>query len=144
MLKKSPGDLEEFLRWIQAAPATSRRRAAVVIDEEADEASLHYKQKKAPSGGWAPVVSETERTAINKGIVRILAKLEQSTYVGYTATPFANCFADAADPDGFFPHAIQVLDPPAGYFGAAHVFDSLYTRSCCRSQAERHSHAIDC
>ena len=95
-----------------------------MIDEEADEASLNYKQKKDAGGGWAPVAADDERTAINRGILRILAKLEQSTYVGYTATPFANCVADASD--SFFPHAIQVLDPPAVYFGAAHVFDSLY------------------
>jgi hypothetical protein len=126
VLKKIPGELEAFVKTLKAAPRTERLRAALVIDEEADEASLHYKQKRALGGGWAPVTSDTERTAINRAIVEILHKLERSTYVGYTATPFANCFADAGDPDGFFPHAIQVLDPPAGYFGATQVFDSLY------------------
>lgn len=126
VLKKTPGDLDAFLKTLKTSQRADRLRPALVIDEEADEASLHYKQKKALGGGWAPIVSDSERSAINRLMVQVVRTLERSTYVGYTATPFANCFADAADPDGFFPHAIQVLDPPSGYFGAAHTFDMLY------------------
>jgi hypothetical protein len=98
----------------------------MVIDEEADDASLNIKQKAQRGVGWILPGTEAERSRINRLISQILAQLEAGVYVGYTATPFANCFADAGDPDGFFPHAIQVLQAPSGYFGADRVFDELY------------------
>jgi hypothetical protein len=126
VLKKTPGDLEAFDRALRSATAGFRRMAAIVIDEEADDASLNYRAPQRPGGGWGRVTSPQERSRINALIASILKRLERSTYLGYTATPFANCFADANDPDGFFPHAIQVLDTPDGYFGASRVFDPLY------------------
>ena len=72
------------------------------------------------------IEGDADRSTVNRLISTILRKLEASVYVGYTATPFANCFADRDDPDGFFPHAIQVLQTPSGYFGANRVFDALY------------------
>jgi hypothetical protein len=125
VLKKLPGDLETFNQALKAASAKFRRLPALVIDEEADDASLNYKQKAATGGGWAPPRDE-ERSTVNREISNMLGMLEAGIYVGYTATPFANCFADANDPKGFFPHAIQVLKTPAGYFGANRVFDALY------------------
>ena len=126
VLKKTPGDLETFIAALLAAPAEFRQVPAIVIDEEADDASLNYRAKKAPNGGWAPVVSEEERSAVNRLISELVGMLDRGVYVGYTATPFASCFADADDEAGFFPNAIQVLNTPRGYFGAAHVFDDLY------------------
>ncbi len=125
VLKKTPGDLETFKDALAAASTKFRRLPALVIDEEADDASLNYKQKAAPGGGW-DLPNEEERSKVNKRISEILQLLEAAVYVGYTATPFANCFADADDPRGFFPHAIQVLQTPSGYFGANRVFDGLY------------------
>lgn len=125
VLKKTPGDLETFRDALAAASIRFRRLPALVIDEEADDASLNYKQRAAPGGGW-DLPNEEERSKVNKRISEILALLEAAVYVGYTATPFANCFADADDPKGFFPHAIQVLQTPGGYFGANRVFDALY------------------
>lgn len=125
VLKKTPGDLETFRDAIRAASRKFRCLPSLVIDEEADDASLNYKQKALPEGGWA-LPNEAERSTANRLISEILDLLEAGVYVGYTATPFANCFADADDPKGFFPHAIQVLQAPSGYFGANRVFDSLY------------------
>lgn len=126
VLKKTPGDLSTFISALAAAPADFRRLPVIVIDEEADDASLNYRAKKAPNGGWAPVVSDQERSAVNALISELVGTFERGVYVGYTATPFASCFADADDAAGFFPHAIQVLSTPRGYFGAAHVFDELF------------------
>jgi Z1 domain len=130
VLKKTPGDLQTFIDALAAASPKFRRLPALVIDEEADDASLNYKQKGAAGGGWAPPRDE-DRSKVNLSISQMLGQLEAGIYVGYTATPFANCFADANDPRGFFPHAIQVLKTPTGYFGANRVFDVLYDGPEC-------------
>lgn len=130
VLKKTTGDLQTFIDALTAAGIKFCRLPALVIDEEADDASLNYKQKGAAGGGWAPPRDE-DRSQVNLLISQMLAKLEAGVYVGYTATPFANCFADANDPKGFFPHAIQVLKTPSGYFGANRVFDVLYDGPEC-------------
>jgi hypothetical protein len=126
VLKKTGGDLEAFKAALSASPAALRRAPALIIDEEADDASLNYKAPKSGTGGWGRVSAREDRSAINGMIADLLDLLEAGVYVGYTATPFANCFADPDDGRGFYPHAIQVLQTPDGYFGATRVFDPLY------------------
>jgi Z1 domain len=88
----------------------------LLIDDEADNASINTsKDPKAT-------------TAINAVIREILALFERRSYVGYTATPFANIFIDPDSndemlKDDLFPkHFIKALDPPNTYVGASRVF----------------------
>src|SRR5207248_2623505 len=73
---------------------------------------------------------ETSPTVINGLIRQLLNSFEQSAYVGYTATPFANIliFKDAASPtygEDLFPRSFIVrLPAPSNYFGPLKVFGS--------------------
>jgi hypothetical protein len=89
----------------------------LLIDDEADNASVNT--AKDPK----------KTTAINKAIREILALFQRTSYVGYTATPFANIFIDPDTEDemlkdDLFPrHFIKALDPPSNYVGASRVFN---------------------
>ena len=84
----------------------------LIIDDEADQASIN-------TGAMG---TEEDRTRINAMIVK-LTKFERTTYVAYTATPFANLLAPNVDgthgslyPKSFI---ISLPEPLAqsGYFG---------------------------
>ncbi|MBK7081396.1 MAG: hypothetical protein IPH55_11775 [Betaproteobacteria bacterium] len=59
----------------------------LLIDDEADNASINTNSP------------DSDPTRINEGIRSILALFERSTYVGVTATPFANIFIDPEKED---------------------------------------------
>ena len=88
----------------------------LLIDDEADNASINTRYDKG------------EITAINNGVRAILNKFNQRSYVGYTATPFANIFIDIDDEDellkdDLFPRDfIKSLDPPSNYIGPNRIF----------------------
>ena len=97
----------------------------LVIDDEADQASINIKAKPNRREGEDEKVS-----VINRRIREILAAFEKSAYVGYTATPFANIFinpeAQKQHPDledDIFPRSfILNVHPPETYCGPARVF----------------------
>ena len=90
----------------------------LLVDDEADNASINT------SG------NEDQATAINRAIRQILGLFKRSSYIGYTATPFANIFIDPDTEDemlkdDLFPrHFIKALDPPSNYVGASRIFDA--------------------
>lgn len=97
----------------------------LVIDDEADQASINTKSKPKRNE------DEDEKvTIINRRIREILAAFEKSAYVGYTATPFANIFinpeAQKQHPDledDIFPRSfILNVRPPETYCGPSRVF----------------------
>src|SRR5262249_50434194 len=95
----------------------------LLIDDEADNASVDT------NGSKRGVQSdEHDPTAINKLIRKFLYTFEQTAYVGYTATPFANIFInpdakhDEAGEDIFPPSFIVSLPAPSNYVGPARVF----------------------
>ncbi|SET21840.1 Z1 domain-containing protein [Geodermatophilus poikilotrophus] len=89
----------------------------LVIDDEADNASIDTNKEESGTP-----------TAINREIRRLLHAFDKSAYVGYTATPYANIYADPyEDHDDFgediFPRSfIESLQPPSNYFGPERVF----------------------
>ena len=89
----------------------------LVIDDEADNASIDTNKQEAG-----------DPTAINGAIRRLLHAFDKSAYVGYTATPYANIYADPYDDhvdfgEDIFPRSfIESLRPPSNYFGPERVF----------------------
>lgn len=82
----------------------------LVIDDEGDNASI------------SPDCDRAKATAINRAIVDLLDRPRVS-YVAYTATPFANCFVDAAHEENLFPRDfIVALPEPPDYFGSRRIF----------------------
>ena len=97
----------------------------LVIDDEADQASVNTKYKTDRSG---EISDESEVSKINELIRRILSLFSCRSYVGYTATPYANVFippqiSDDELKDDLFPKDFIVCLPkPAGYVGALEFF----------------------
>ncbi len=115
--KKNKAILENLLEWIDNQSVGKKSNyPLLLIDDEADYASVNT------------LSDPKQSTAINDVIRRILTKFSRSSYVGFTATPFANIFIDPDTEDemrgnDLFPrHFIKALDPPTNYVGAARVF----------------------
>ena len=100
----------------------------LLIDDEADNASVNTKE------------NPKESTEINKRIRDLLHTTKQATYIGYTATPFANIFidpdsTDAMEREDLFPSDfIKSLEPPTNYVGAKRLFsdDGDLFEACIR------------
>ena len=88
----------------------------LLIDDEADNASINTKNDKS------------NPTKTNDLIRQICTAFNNSTYVGFTATPFANVFIDPdtteqmTRADLFPEHFIYVLPTPSNYIGAKKIF----------------------
>ena len=88
----------------------------LLIDDEADNASVNTKK------------DETDPTKTNKLIRDVCCLFKNSTYIGFTATPYANVFIDPDSVDSMkqadlFPKDfIYVLTPPSNYIGANEIF----------------------
>lgn len=117
--KKNASVLSRLAAWLRAKNANHAGKIDVpllLIDDEADNASINTKLKPG------------QVTAINRGIRDILGLFTRSSYVGFTATPFANIFIDPASTsdmlgDDLFPRDfIHVLEPPDNYVGMNAIF----------------------
>lgn len=117
VMKKITSRLNAFLRTIDRTPPNILRSLKVLlIDDECDQASVNSAKE------------DYDITKINEAIRKIIRALPAISYVGYTATPFANVFIDP------FPHNREELDDlypedfitslprPKEYFGTRTVF----------------------
>ncbi|MER7336159.1 MULTISPECIES: Z1 domain-containing protein [unclassified Micromonospora] len=117
VIKKNASTLANLTQWLKTSLQGGRINSPLLlIDDEADNASINVSQD--------PNAAST----INAQIRELLAMFERSSYVGYTATPFANIFIDPESDDemlgqDLFPRDFIVsLDPPSNYLGARKVF----------------------
>ena len=115
--KKNKATLGRLAEWLRdQAHGGSIQEPLLLIDDEADNASINTAR------------DPNKITAINSGIREILSMFTRSSYIGYTATPFANIFInpnteDEMLKDDLFPRDfIKALDPPSNYVGASRVF----------------------
>lgn len=117
VLKKNKAILDNFNNWISRNHTTPINEPILIIDDEADNASINVRD------------SNENPTEINKQIRRIIAQFNQSTYVGFTATPFANIFispyeySDTLGDDLFPKDFIYSLNPPSNYVSANTLID---------------------
>lgn len=116
VIKKNTSTLKSVKTWLEKTYKNKNQNdAMLIIDDESDYASINTKNTEDP-------------TAINKGIRDILQLFYKSTYVAYTATPFANIFIDHEatnenqGKDLFPSDFIYVLDAPKNYFGVEKIF----------------------
>lgn len=123
VIKKNVSTLRSLYEWLsQVNVSTGAGKITdipmLLIDDEADNASVNTNRE------------DVDPTRINREIRRILSLFRKSSFVGYTATPFANIFIDPDDEDDefgkdLFPeHFIYCLDAPSNYFGADKLFRS--------------------
>lgn len=137
--KKNTGVLKNLILWLNDYLYENKDKIEIpflIVDDEADNASLNnygFKGKEYAS-------------TINGHIRALLALFKKKSYLGYTATPFANVLqdrndesevkwiiTDKKDKKGFdqvsnlFPvDFIELLFPPSNYIGAKHYFETRY------------------
>ena len=114
---KQKDRLNNLLNWIKRDTSNAKNMRVLIIDDEADQASINT--KKLDSG---------EQTTINKLVNDIVngPKGKQlcgaMNYICYTATPYANFLNDSSE-DGLYPNNfITTLTPPKSYFGPQEIF----------------------
>lgn len=105
VVKKNGAVLRRLVRWLDTPDSRKALRVArvLVIDDEADQASVATKR-------------------INPLIRKLISLPDRCTYIGYTATPFANVFIDPAQDDLYPKSFILNLPLPGGYFGPEMIF----------------------
>lgn len=108
--KKNKSRLERIEKWLASAKETTLQKCPIlVIDDEADQGGVN-------TGGFE------DRSTLNRLLVKLLDKPALS-YVGYTATPFANLFIDPSIPEDLYPRDFVVdLPRSAEYFGSERIF----------------------
>ena len=118
VVKKNSTVLKKLVGDVKKIPTPLDQIPTLIIDDEADQASVNTQNPKNFADG------RIERTAINEQISLLLATLPRSQYIGYTATPFANVFVDPDDSVNVFPSDFIVsLDRPDEYMGGADFHD---------------------
>ncbi len=97
----------------------------LIIDDEADQASINTKYKNGKNG---KISDDYDVSKINELIRRLLMLFKCKSYVGYTATPYANIFISTNVNDNelgedLFPKDFIIsLPKPKGYVGAMEFF----------------------
>lgn len=112
VIKKNASVLERLDNWLKAHETNGliTNKSLLIIDDEADNASINTNKK------------ELDPTKINKFICSIIDRFSKSSYVGYTATPFANIFIPQNDNDLFPRDFIINISAPSNYIGPEKVF----------------------
>lgn len=120
VIKKNSAVLKRLNKWLRTFNQNGTQKidhSLLVIDDEADNASVNT--KKDP---------EESPTAINGHIRDLVNMFAKSSYVGFTATPFANIFIDPysynemVEGDLFPKDYIYSLNAPSNYTGARNIF----------------------
>ncbi len=140
--KKNTGVLKNLLIWLSdylTENSDQHNIPLLIIDDEADNASLNNLGHKG----------REYASTINGHIRAILALFSRKTYLGYTATPFANVLQDRNEEaegqwvinykrngeivtrsfnqvNNLFPNDfIELLSPPSNYIGARQIFETM-------------------
>jgi hypothetical protein len=137
--KKNTSVLQNLILWLNEYLKENNDKhniPFIIIDDEADNASLNNLGHKG----------KEYANKINGHIRALLALFNKKTYIGYTATPFANVLQDINDVpdtkwkikdnknnielefdqvDNLFPHDfIELLKPPSNYLGPKNFFET--------------------
>ncbi len=137
--KKNSSVLKNLILWLDNYLNENKDKIEIpflIVDDEADNASLNNLGHKG----------REEASTINGHIRSLLALFKKKTYLGYTATPFANVLQDRNEKplskwiiddkgikkefeqeSSLFPRDfIELLFPPSNYIGAKHFFETRY------------------
>ena len=117
VLKKNKTALENLRDWLTGQQLGGARIdiPMLLVDDESDYASVNTRNDESP-------------TVINGLIRSILGTVSKSSYLAFTATPFANVFIDHRTTqellgDDLFPRDyIRTIDAPSNYVGSRSYF----------------------
>lgn len=115
VIKKNKKIIENLIAWLHSqgdGPDSGQLGLPMLLlDDEADYASINTKNP------------DESPTAVNAAIRDLMKVFARNTYVGFTATPFANVFIDPDQEEDLFPRDyIYSLESPSNYFGPEEMF----------------------
>ena len=119
VVKKNKRIMNNLIKWLSKSRDDTTGKIMLpmlLIDDEADNASVNTRSE------------DDSPAAINACIRKLLHEFYQASYLGITATPFANIFInpeteDEMIGDDLFPRDfIYSLAPPTNYIGADKIF----------------------
>lgn len=119
VVKKNVSNLKNLNKWLKTFNKNGLElidNSLLLVDDESDNASVNTNNDENPP------------TAINKQIRDLLNVFTRASYVGFTATPFANIFIDPDTNDemlkeDLFPKDfIYSLNAPSNYIGPKDIF----------------------
>ncbi len=117
---KNKTRLTNLLRWFNANQKKKEQMRVLVIDDEADQASINTARTGA------------KRKAINDLLIKIVEGRDENgnvtspyaamNYISYTATPYAN-FLSEGSPESLYPrNFVTLLTPSNRYLGPVQLF----------------------
>lgn len=112
VMKKNSSPLQNLISFLDSQMAKGSHQLDLpflLVDDEADNASVNAKKDEDPA-------------TINRLIRDVLKRFVKSSYVAYTATPFANVFINPDNDDLFPSNFVYSLNTPTNYIGAAGIF----------------------
>lgn len=113
VVKKNKSILSALTAWLREQAMSSGGRLDVpvlMLDDESDYASINTRDDANP-------------TAINQALRDVLEMFTRSSYVAFTATPFANIFIDHGVENDLFPrNFVYALESPTNYVGSVATF----------------------
>ena len=128
---KNSTRLRNLIHWLQTNPARAAKLRVLVIDDEADQASVNTR-KMDPNETDEELI---ERTAVNQLIIDLVngndeedrpssSPVQAMNYISYTATPYANVLNEAYEMSLYPKNFICSLPESKSYFGAKVIFGS--------------------
>lgn len=127
---KNSTRLKKLITWLHSKATKAARMRLIVIDDEADQASVNTRKMKDVDDEEI-----VERTAVNQLIIDLVkgndiegkhsaAEFQAMNYISFTATPYANVLNEAYE-DSLYPRTfICSLPESKEYFGAKTIFGS--------------------
>ena len=108
VVKKEKSRLGTLKKFLEAAGQELERCPVVIIDDEADEASID--------------TGDTDKSTVSR-LVSELLEVPIVSYVAYTGTPYANTLIDPDASGSLYPeHFLLPLPKSTSYFGAEELF----------------------
>lgn len=132
IVKKNTSVLQKLDAWLAEAAPRLHSIPLLVIDDEADQASINTKGNRPVDPAVEDEAGDEEsgpKPSLTNDLIRsILARAPKASYVAYTATPFANLLINPEAVDrrvgaDLFPRDFVVQLPrPQGYTGTEELF----------------------
>lgn len=152
VVKKNVPVLQKLDRWLASYAPYLDDMPVLIIDDEADQASINTKGNRPLDAAVGDEDDDDENLAPSRtnGLIRsILARTKKAAYIAYTATPFANILinpeaVDRCVGDDLFPKDFVIQLPrPKGYTGTEELFGvSAQGRDVLRTVAEEDVKAL--
>lgn len=112
--------MDNLLDWIQSDQNVLHNMRILIIDDEADQATINTKTQPG------------ERTRLNDSLCKLVNGLKKDgvksrgfgamNYVAYTATPYANLLNESGRESLYPRHFIKCLNQSKEYFGPSQIF----------------------